>query len=43
MKFGFIIGAIFATWLTLTYPSQMSEYFSKFIEAVNSSVSFIKS
>lgn len=29
MRLGFVGGAIFATWLTLTYPEQMEAAFEK--------------
>lgn len=29
MRLGFVGGAVFATWLTLTYPAEMSAVFNK--------------
>lgn len=43
MKFGFIIGALFATWLTLNYPDQMRSYFTKAVEYIESVATFITS
>ncbi len=34
MKLGFIIGALFATWLTLNYPDQMRSYFTKAVDYI---------
>jgi hypothetical protein len=34
MRLGFIFGALFGTWLTLTYPDEMSEVFKKFKDIV---------
>lgn len=34
MRLGFLGGAIFATWLTLTYPSEMATAFEKLTSVV---------
>lgn len=41
MKLGFIIGALFATWLTLNYPDQMRSYFTKAVDYIESVATFI--
>ena len=43
MKLGFIIGALFATWLTLNYPDQMRSYFTKAVDYIESVATFITS
>jgi hypothetical protein len=43
MKLGFIIGAVLATWLTLTYPDQMRIAFNKVMAYVESSMTFFNS
>jgi hypothetical protein len=43
MKLGFIIGAVLATWLTLTYPDQMRIAFNKAMAYVESSMTFFNS
>jgi hypothetical protein len=34
MRLGFIFGTLFGTWLTLTYPDEMSNAFNKFKDVV---------
>ena len=41
MKIGFIFGALLATWLTLTYPDLMREYFNKVVTYMESVTTFI--
>lgn len=43
MKLGFILGAIIATWLTLTYPDQMRLAFTKVMAYVESAMTYFNS
>ena len=43
MKLGFIIGAILATWLTLTYPDQMRGVFNKAMAYVEGGMTYFNS